>query len=57
MWKVYIVYPDGRKRLAGGVKVYRNKDTAEAAFGYYQRMVSGGSKTTFKGCTVELVQE
>lgn len=57
MWKVYIVYPDGRKRLAGGVKGYRTKDTADAAYGYYQKMVSDGSRTTFRGCTVELVEE
>ena len=57
MWKVYIVYPDGRRRLAGGVKGYRIKDTADAALGYYQKVVSDGSRTTFRGCTVELAEE
>lgn len=57
MWKVYIIYPDGGRRLAGSMKGYRVKDTADAALVYYQRMVSDGSRMTFRGCTLELVEE
>jgi hypothetical protein len=57
MWKVYIVYSDGRKRLAGGVRGYRTKKAAEAAYKHYSRLARYGGTTTFKGCRVELVEE
>ena len=57
MWKVYIVYPDGRRRLAGGVRGYRMKKTAEAAYYHYLKLVDYGSRTTLKGCRVELIEE
>ena len=57
MWKVYIVYSDGRKRLAGGVRGYRTKKAAEAAYKHYSGLARYGGTTTFKGCRVELVEE
>lgn len=57
MWQVYIVYPDGMKRRAGGVKGYRTKKAADAAYRHYCRIVDYGSRTTFKGCRVELVEK
>ena len=55
MWRVYIVSPDGSRRLAGGVRGYRRKETAEAAVRHYRKFVD--DNPALRGCKIELAQE
>lgn len=52
-YKVYLVYKDGNRHLAGGVEEYKLKKTAESAAKHYERFLRlGGDKST----RVEIVE-
>lgn len=53
-YKVEYVWPDGTRKLCGGVKSYRLKRTAESAKKHYERFIK--DKPKWENVKVELTE-